>query len=94
MASLLSDPLLSVTGAKVVAAETVTMQVQGVYASAANCEETYTLSSGSSKMSKAYIVVLRLYLDGVYPEPDPSLLPPPPTVIQPAGGNSGCCTLI
>ena len=78
----------AITGAKIISAETVDIRTAGGQNS--DPEVTYTYASG--KLTKGYIIALRLYLDGAYNDPPPETLPPVPQIQ--VTQESGCCVIL
>ena len=54
-----------------------------------NPEMMFSMNPGDSKTFQSAMFALRLYLDGVYDDPPPEVLPPPPEVQKPE-----CCILL
>lgn len=76
-------------GARVLSAETVTVRVLGGHQHG-NPEVTYTYNHPNRPEQHLY--VLRVYLDGIYQEPPPSVLPAPPLMQQ--SNNDDCCVIL
>ena len=55
-----------------------------------NPEVSYVSIAG--KAETRYILGLRLYLDGAYPDPPPGVLPPPPQIRTTY--DDDCCTIL
>ena len=54
-----------------------------------NTEQTYTYNRG--ERSEYWLIVIRVFLDGVYNDPPPETLPPLPEIQQ---AESDCCTIL
>ncbi len=78
------------SGARVLSAETVAVRKYSD-GQQGNSETTFTFNRGGDWRSY-FLIVLRVYLDGVYQEPPAEVLPPLPTFKQ--REEEDCCTLI
>ena len=54
-----------------------------------NPETMFSRNPGASRTWQSAMFALRLYLDGVYNDPPPEVLPPPPEVQK-----QECCTIL
>ena len=52
-------------------------------------ESTYTYNRG--ERGEYWLMVLRVFLDGIYQDPPPEALPPVPAIQQ---GSDDCCTIL
>ncbi len=52
-------------------------------------EQTYTYNRG--ERSERWIIVIRVFLDGVYQDPPPEVLPPMPQI---QASDNECCTIL
>lgn len=75
-------------GARVVSAETVPVRMY-TGNQHGNTEQTYTYNRG--ERNEYWLIVIRIFLDGVYNDPPPEVLPPLPTI---APGGDECCTIL
>ncbi|XP_066270908.1 uncharacterized protein [Branchiostoma lanceolatum] len=82
---------LNAAGANVIFAETVAIKIMSAWSNrppAAYAEES--MAYDSAKHGEIYLNILRIYLDGMYQEPPPQMLPPMPQVAPSKGAD---CTI-
>lgn len=75
-----------IKGARIISCETVTVRYR---TGGGNPETTYTWNYGNA--SEFMVYAIRIYMDGIYQDPPPNMLPPIPPMSQ---ASSDCCTIL
>ncbi|XP_035685001.1 uncharacterized protein LOC118421664 [Branchiostoma floridae] len=83
---------LSLTGVNVVSAETISIRMH--YGRISDEGADTTLTYHRTDHGSYFLTAFRIYIDGVYEEPSPDLLPPPPDESEFSMDDFGCCNVM
>ncbi|XP_066293714.1 uncharacterized protein [Branchiostoma lanceolatum] len=83
---------LSLTGVNIVSAETISIRMHYGRISDEGAETTLTYHR--TDHGSYFLTAFRIYIDGVYEEPSPDLLPPPPDESEFSMDDFGCCNVM